>query len=168
MNLSKPFKNKNFIRAALIYGTSLVIGVVGFAVCRWAIGGKVGADVGWWFLTCSPGFGTGVALALLNNGHKKPVTLRSAITTIAMIGALTIIMIFLNAPLLALGVGCGLNFVGATLGLWFCRFENKRETSAKEMIEINLKGAQPQPKDKKEHEFVIFKIPEPGVTPGHS
>jgi len=126
----KLLRNPNIWRAGIFYGTTLLIGAIGF----FAIGGAVG----WYFLTCWPGFGTGVALALLSNGHKKPVTFGSVASTIGMTIALTFIMWLLNAPIFAALVGWGCSVVGGACGLWFCNFDNKRavKQDMTEMIDI--------------------------------
>jgi len=115
--IKKLLKNKNVIRAAVIYVLSLSLGLLGF----WVFGKH-----GWYALTCFPGFGSGVALALLNNGHKKPVTYQSVLSTIFMNVMITVIMILLGADLLAIFLGFGLSFVGSALGFWFCRWENRK------------------------------------------
>ena len=122
--LIKLLQNPNIWRAGIIYGVSLLIGAIGFFVFR--------GDVGWYFITCSPGFGTGVALALLNNGHKKPVTWKSAGLTVLMTLVLAVVMYLLDAPLFSLVVGWLCSVAGGIIGLWFCRWENKREVKTHE------------------------------------
>ena len=132
--LKKLLKNPNVVRAAVIYVGSLLIGVLGFIILD---------PYGWYALTCVPGLGSGVALALLNNGHKKPVTYQSVISTIVMSVMITVIMIMLSAPLLSVALGMGLSFLGSYLGFWFCRWESlretlnvKRETIAKNLVDV--------------------------------
>lgn len=129
-HIRKLLQNANIWRAAVVYGVLLLIGAIGF----FAIGGAAG----WYFITCSPGFGTGVALALLSNGHKKPVTWKSAVSTVAMTVALTFIMYILHAPLLSAMVGWLCSVVGGAVGLWFCIWENKKvvKQDMEEMIDI--------------------------------
>ena len=108
----------NFWRAVVIYGVSLGIGLLGFFL----IGGLTGD----FMLACFPGFGSGVAIALLNNGNKQPVTLKSTASTFAMLLIFTIGSYILSISLLAVFVGFGLSLVGSLVGLRFCMWENKR------------------------------------------
>lgn len=122
------FRNKNFVRAAVVYLLSLALGVVGF----FALG-----EHGWYALTCAPGLGSGFALALLNNGHKKPVTYQSVISTIFMSVMITVIMILLRAPIASVALGMGLSFLGSYLGFIFCKWENRKAVEAGgEIIDI--------------------------------
>jgi len=120
--MKKLYKNKNVVRAAVIYAVSLLLGGLGFLV------------LGWYALTCFPGLGSGIALALLNNGHKKPVTYRSVISTIFMNVMITLIMILLGAELLAIFLGLVLGFVGSSLGFAFCRWENRKAVVVGEQL----------------------------------
>lgn len=120
--LLKLLRNTNFIRAAIIYGVSLLIGVVGFFV--------FGGTAGWYFITCSPGFGTGIALALLNNGHKQHVTLKSSAQTIVTTLLLAVVVYVLSdGEIIPVFLGLGLSIFGNALGLWFCQLEAGRNSS---------------------------------------
>ena len=123
-SLGKLLSNVNFIRATIFYGASLLIGIGGMVF--------IGGIVGWYFLTCFPGFGTGVALALLNNGHKKPVRFKNVLSTIIMTVLITLIVWWISGEWLPAIVGWVLAMVGGFLGLWFCRWENKRHIKKKQ------------------------------------
>jgi len=124
--LEQLFRNKNFIRAAVIYGASITIGGIGFLV--------FGGVVGWYFITCPPGLGSGIALALLNNGHKKPVTLRGVLSTVGMTIFFAVLVYFLSGgEIFPVFIGWALSFVGSALGLWFCRWENKKHAKEEAM-----------------------------------
>lgn len=130
--LEQLFKNKNFIRAAIIYGVSITIGGIGFLVC--------GGVIGWYFITCPPGLGSGVALALLNNGHKKPVTWKGIASTVGMTIFFAVLVYFLSdGEIFPVFIGWALSFVGSAIGLWFCRWENKKYAK-EESIEVVAKG----------------------------
>ena len=116
--LGELLSNVNFWRAAIIYGASLVIGFWGLL--------SIGGTVGWYFVTCFPGFGTGVALALLSNGHKKPVKLKNILSTLVMTVLVTLILWWISGKWLPAIVGWILSIVGGAIGLWFCRWENLR------------------------------------------
>jgi len=81
-----------------------------------------------YILNCVTGFGTGIALALLNNGHKKPVTWKSVLSTVGMTVILTVIMSFFGAFWAAIA-GWGVSMIGSAVGLWFCRWESKKSAS---------------------------------------
>jgi len=114
----KLLANKNVWRAAIVYGVSLVIGLLGFFI--------ISGVTGDYFLTCSPGFGTGVAIALLNNGENKPVTLKSSASTFIMLLVFTVGAYVIGISLLAVFVGFGFSLVGSLIGLKYCSWQNKR------------------------------------------
>lgn len=118
-------KNPNFRRAVIIYTSSLVIGVVGALTL---------GNAGWYLLTCAPGFCSGVAAALLSNGHKKPVTFKSVLSTFVMTGIFTGVSIVFGIPLDAVFLGMFLSFVGSFAGLQFCRWE-ARATAAESNVQ---------------------------------
>jgi isopentenyldiphosphate isomerase len=124
--IKKLLKQKNVVRAAVIYAGSLLLGVLGIVI--------FGKEIGQYVLTCAPGFGSGVALAFLNNGHKKPVTYRSVISTVFMNVTVTVIMILLGFDLLAIFSGMGLSFAGSALGFAFCRWENMKAVVVGEQL----------------------------------
>jgi len=131
------FHNVNFWRAAVIYAVSLGIGLFGVFV--------IGGTLGWYMLTCFPGFGSGVAAALLGNGYKKPVTVRSSVTTFVMLLIFTAGSWIVGVPLLAMFVGLGLSFVGSFCGLQFCRWENKKNEASKTKTRTRTKANSADP-----------------------
>lgn len=118
--LKKLVTGTNFWRAVIIYGSSLGIGLFGFFV--------IGGTAGDYMLTCFPGFGTGIAVALLNNGHKQPVTLKSSASTFAMLLVFTAGSYILGIEILAVFVGFGFSIVGSFVGLKFCSWENRKQS----------------------------------------
>lgn len=130
----KLLQNKNCIRAVVIYGASVLIGLTGLAVSFFA----ANIAVGWYIFNCAIGLCGGIALALLNNGHKKPVTFKSTASTVGMTLFFAFITFLFGSPIFALVLGWGLSMLGGTLGLWFCEWENKKalKQEMKEMIEI--------------------------------
>ena len=129
--LKTLFTSRNFWRAAVIYPTSLGLGLLGFFL--------VGGVPGDFMLACFPGLGSGIAIALLNNGDKKPVTLKSSASTIIMLLIFTIGSYILGITLIAVFTGFGLSLVGSFIGLRFCMWENKqfvkREATKKQRAE---------------------------------
>ena len=113
--------NVNFWRALVVYLMLLAAGIIGFFAVR--------GTWGWYFLTCLPGLGIGIGLALLNNGHRKPVTFKSVGMTILMTALLTIVMWYVSGELFPALLGWGFSVIGGFLGLWFCKWENKRFAS---------------------------------------
>jgi len=112
-------QNKNSWRAAIFYLFTLGLGFLGLIL--------IDHDRYQWFsITILPGFGTGVAAALLANGEKKPVTVISILKTLGFMAAITLVMIILEAPIIAVLYGTIAGMVGSFLGLAFCRWENKR------------------------------------------
>ena len=110
--------SRNFWRAAVIYPVSLGLGLLGFFL--------VGGITGDFMLACFPGLGSGIAIALLNNGDKKPVTLKSSTSTFVMLLIFTVGSYILGITLIAVFTGFGLSLVGSFVGLQFCIWENKK------------------------------------------
>ena len=108
----------NFWRAAIFYGITLGIGGLGFFI--------IGGTAGWYMLTCFPGFGSGVAIALLNNGDKKPVTKKSVISTFLMTALITVVVWYVSGEPYPALLGWGLGLVGSALTIKFLQWESNK------------------------------------------
>jgi isopentenyldiphosphate isomerase len=131
------WSQKNMRRAAWVYGISIIIGGLGFLIFF-----NIHSSTAWYFITCPPGFGAGIALAFVHNGHRKPVTLKSASMTVGTTILFAVLVYFLSdGEIFPVIFGWLLSFAGSGVGLWFCRWENKRHSNSAdtpdvEMIEI--------------------------------
>ena len=124
----------NFWRAAVFYIVSLGLGLAGYFF--------VGGSAGDFLLTCFPGFGTGVAAALLNNGHKQPVTLKSSATTFGMLLVFTAGSYILGIAIIAVFVGFGCSVLGGIIGLRFCIWENKKRAKSAQTDTDNITNSE--------------------------
>ena len=110
-------KCKNFWRAAVIYVASLTLGIIGWLTL---------GDIGDYALTCIPGLGSGIAIAFLSNGHKKPVTVKSFLTSVLMITVITAGCWAVGIPIQAALLGAALGFAGSCGGFWFINRESQK------------------------------------------